>query len=59
MTDLKDRKTAVKKGSNVYFLLVQVLENAGLAPSNIQPVYPALADVRAANEGGTVDVLAA
>ncbi len=53
--DLKGKKVAVAKGSNANYLLVKVLEKAGLKWSDIQPTYLAPADARAAFETGAVD----
>jgi sulfonate transport system substrate-binding protein len=55
VADLKGRRVALNKGSNVHFLLVQALKAAGLTPSDIEPVYLAPADARAAFEQGAVD----
>jgi sulfonate transport system substrate-binding protein len=55
LTDLKGKKIALNKGSNVHFLLVRALEQAGLKYSEIEPVYLAPADARAAFERGAVD----
>jgi len=56
--DLKGRKVALNKGSNVHYLLVQALASAGLTPQDIEPVYLAPADARAAFERGSVDAWA-
>lgn len=48
VADLKGRKVALNKGSNVHYLLVKQLEKNGLKLSDIQPVYLAPADGRAA-----------
>jgi sulfonate transport system substrate-binding protein len=53
--DLKGRKVALNKGSNVHYLLVRALEAAGLAYGDIEPVYLPPADARAAFERGAVD----
>jgi sulfonate transport system substrate-binding protein len=53
--DLKGRRVALNKGSNVHFLLVQALKAAGLTPADIEPVYLTPADARAAFEQGAVD----
>ena len=53
--DLKGKKVALNKGSNVHYLLVRALEDAGLKYSDIQPVYLPPADARAAFERGSVD----
>src|SRR4051794_35209773 len=55
VADLKGRKVALNKGSNVHYLLVRALEQAGLTPKDIQPVYLPPADARAAFEQGSVD----
>ncbi|MFO1074345.1 MAG: sulfonate ABC transporter substrate-binding protein [Geminicoccaceae bacterium] len=56
--DLKGRKVALNKGSNVHYLLVRVLDRAGLAYGDIEPVYLPPADARAAFERGAVDAWA-
>ena len=58
LADLKGKKLALNKGSNVHFLLVQALAKAGLSPKDITPVYLAPADARAAFERGNVDAWA-
>jgi sulfonate transport system substrate-binding protein len=55
IADLKGKKIALNKGSNVHYLLVRALENAGLSVNDIQPVYLPPADARAAFEQGAVD----
>ncbi len=55
VAELKDKKVALNKGSNVHYLLVRALEDAGLKYSDIQPVYLPPADARAAFERGSVD----
>ena len=55
VADLKGRKVALNKGSNVHYLLVKQLEKSGLKLSDIQPVYLAPADGRAAFESRNVD----
>jgi sulfonate transport system substrate-binding protein len=55
VADLKGRKVALNKGSNVHYLLVKALEKAGLGYSDIQPVFLPPADARAAFERGAVD----
>ncbi len=55
VAELKGRKVALNKGSNVHYLLVKALERAGLKYSDIQPVYLPPADARAAFERGAVD----
>jgi len=55
VAELKGKKVALNKGSNVHYLLVRALEKAGLKYSDIQPVYLPPADARAAFERGSVD----
>jgi sulfonate transport system substrate-binding protein len=55
VADLKGKKVALNKGSNVHYLLVRALEQAGLSVKDIDPVYLAPADGRAAFEQGAVD----
>jgi sulfonate transport system substrate-binding protein len=55
VAELKGRKIALNKGSNVHYLLVKLLEKHGLKPSDITPVYLAPADARAAFESRNVD----
>lgn len=55
LADLKGKKIALNKGSNVHFLLVQALAKAGVKYSEIEPIYLAPADARAAFERGAVD----
>lgn len=53
--DLKGKKVALNKGSNVHYLLVKYLEKEGLKYSDIEVVFLPPADARAAFEGGKVD----
>lgn len=55
LADLRGKKIALNKGSNVHFLLVRALEKAGIPYSAIQPIYLPPADARAAFERGSVD----
>lgn len=55
LADLKGRKIALQKGSSAHFLLVSAVEKAGLQWTDIQPVYLAPADARAAFERKSVD----
>jgi sulfonate transport system substrate-binding protein len=55
VADLKGRKVALNKGSNVHYLLVRALDRAGIKYSEIEPVFLAPADARAAFERGAVD----
>ena len=54
VAELKGKKIAVAKGSNANYLLVKLLENAGLKYSDVEVVYLAPADARAAFESGRV-----
>lgn len=56
--DLKGKKVALNKGSNVHYLLVKALEDKGVSIKDIQPVYLPPADARAAFERGSVDAWA-
>ena len=58
VADLRGKKVALNKGSNVHYLLVKALERAGVAYGDIQPVFLAPADARAAFERGAVDAWA-
>jgi len=55
VAELKGKKVALNKGSNVHYLLVKLLEKNHLKLSDIQPVYLAPADARAAFESRNVD----
>ena len=55
LADLRGKKIAFNKGSNVHYLLVRALDSAGIKYSQIEPIYLAPADARAAFERGTVD----
>ena len=55
VADLKGKKVALNKGSNVHYLLVKQLEKHGLKITDIQPIYLAPADGRAAFESKNVD----
>lgn len=58
VAELKGKKVALNKGSNVHYLLVKALEKAGVAYGDITPVFLAPADARAAFERGAVDAWA-
>jgi sulfonate transport system substrate-binding protein len=58
VADLKGKKIALNKGSNVHYLLIKQLEKAGLKYTDVQPVFLAPADARAAFERGSVDAWA-
>lgn len=55
VADLRGKKVALNKGSNVHYLLVRALEQAGLKYGDIQPVFLAPADALAAFTRGAVD----
>ncbi|MDR6869309.1 sulfonate transport system substrate-binding protein [Bosea sp. BE125] len=58
VAELKGKKVALNKGSNVHYLLVKALEKAGVAYAEITPVFLTPADARAAFERGSVDAWA-
>ncbi len=58
IAELKGKKVALNKGSNVHYLLLRALEKNGLKYSDIQPVFLPPADARAAFERGAVDAWA-
>lgn len=53
--DLKGKKIALNKGSNVHYLLVRLLEQAGISYDEIETIYLPPADARAAFESGSID----
>ncbi|TIV04998.1 MAG: aliphatic sulfonate ABC transporter substrate-binding protein [Mesorhizobium sp.] len=55
LADLKGKKVALNKGSNVHYLLVKSLEKAGLAYTDIEVSFLPPADARAAFEKQAVD----
>ena len=55
VAELKGKRIALNKGSNVHYLLVKLLEKNGLKYSDITPVFLPPADARAAFEKGAVD----
>lgn len=55
LADLKGRKIALQKGSSAHYLLVRAVDKAGLQWTDIQPIYLAPADARAAFERKSVD----
>jgi sulfonate transport system substrate-binding protein len=58
VADLKGKKVAFNKGSDVHWFIVALLRKHGLDFGDIQPIYLAPADARAALEGKTVDAWA-
>ena len=55
VADLKGKRIALNKGSNVHYLLVKLLEKNNLKYSDVTPVFLPPADARAAFEKGAVD----
>jgi sulfonate transport system substrate-binding protein len=55
---LKGKKVVLNKGSNVHYLLVKLLEKAGVQYNDIDTVFLTPADARAAFERGSVDAWA-
>ncbi|MQR02291.1 sulfonate ABC transporter substrate-binding protein [Glaciimonas soli] len=53
--DLKGKKVALNKGSNVHYFLVKLLEKNGLHYNDVDIAFLAPADARAAFERGAVD----
>jgi sulfonate transport system substrate-binding protein len=58
LADLKGKRVALQKGSSAQYLLVQAVEKSGLQWTDIQPIYLAPADARAAFESKSVDAWA-
>src|SRR5580698_5294950 len=55
VAELKGKKVALNKGSNVHFLLVKLLQRAGVNYKEIDTIFLTPADARAAFERGSVD----
>ncbi|MBJ9977646.1 aliphatic sulfonate ABC transporter substrate-binding protein [Pseudomonas sp. S75] len=55
---LKGRRVALQKGSSAHNVLLRALQQAGLSLTDIQPIYLAPAEARAAFERGSVDAWA-
>jgi sulfonate transport system substrate-binding protein len=55
VADLRGKRVALNKGSNVHYLLVRALEQAGLQYGDITPVFLTPADARAAFVAGSID----
>ncbi|WP_199635910.1 sulfonate ABC transporter substrate-binding protein [Serratia sp. PAMC26656] len=55
VADLKGKRVALNKGSDVNYLLVSALEQAGLNYKDVTPVYLPPSDARAAFQRGSVD----
>lgn len=56
--DLRGKKIAFNRGSDVHWFLVALLRKHGLDFSDIQPIYLVPADARAALERGSIDAWA-
>ena len=55
VADLKGKKVALNKGSNVHYFIVKLFEKHGLAYSDLNLVYLPPSDARAAFEKGSID----
>ena len=55
VTDLKGKRVAYNKGSNVQYFLVKLLQKNGLQYSDVQSIFLPPADARAAFEKGAID----
>lgn len=55
VADLKGKKIALNKGSNVHYFIVKLFEKHGLPYADLNLVYLPPADARAAFEKGSVD----
>lgn len=58
VADLRGKTVALNKGSNVHYLLVKALEQAGVPYADIKTAFLTPADGRAAFERGSVDAWA-
>ncbi len=58
VADLKGKRVAYNKGSNVQYFLVKLLQKNGLSYGDVQSVFLPPADARAAFEKGAVDAWA-
>jgi sulfonate transport system substrate-binding protein len=58
IADLKGKKIALNKGSDVHWFLVAALQKAGVKYTDVQPVFLPPADARAAFERGAIDAWA-
>ena len=55
VADLKGKRVAYNKGSNVQYFLVKLLQKHGLQYSDVQSIFLPPADARAAFEKGAID----
>lgn len=58
VADLRGKKIALNKGSNVHYFLVKLLQKHGLKYADVQPVFLSPPDARAAFQKGAVDAWA-
>ncbi|HTT09750.1 MAG TPA: sulfonate ABC transporter substrate-binding protein [Burkholderiaceae bacterium] len=58
VAELKGKRIALNKGSNVEYLLVKALEEAGVKYTEVEPVFLPPSKARAAFERGSVDAWA-
>ncbi|WP_176510045.1 MULTISPECIES: aliphatic sulfonate ABC transporter substrate-binding protein [Pseudomonas] len=58
VAELKGKRVALQKGSSAHNLLLRSLASVGLSMRDVQPVYLAPADARAAFERGSIDAWA-
>jgi sulfonate transport system substrate-binding protein len=58
VAELKGKKVALNRGSNIHFLLVKLLEKAGVRYTDVDTIFLTPADARAAFERGSVDAWA-
>jgi len=58
VSDLKGKRIAFNRGSNVHFFLVKLLEKNELKVDDIKPIFLTPADAWAALEGGSIDAWA-
>ena len=58
IADLRGRRIALNKGSNVHNLLVRVLAAGGMTPADVTSVFLKPSDARPAFENGSVDAWA-
>jgi sulfonate transport system substrate-binding protein len=58
LAGLRGKRVAFQRGSSAHYLLLRALEKGGLRLSDIQPIYLAPADARAAFERRSVDAWA-
>lgn len=57
LAELKGKRVAIQKGTALHYLILKVLEKAGLTLNDIQPVYLSIPESQVAFEGGKIDAL--